>query len=763
VGVSLFALIAFALISDTIAATAYELTVARCPRVLGVKADLPLAPDVQDFSSDSAARSMVEAAQFLEVALSPNGDWIAYTVTNGSFERNNYTSELLLQHVNTGSYEPPLRVVEHVSERPETFTPRWRPLENQSLSYFQPDPTPEGRRLVSYDISTKQTTAIVINEIRKTPQPNDGPVRPLLKTVSGNYRWSPRGRFIAFTAPLREGNGLDPRRGVVVSGQWTGSSTAGLFVLDVMTGAVEQLSPETLHVVNFDWSPDERALAVSATPDAEGIPAFRTDLFIIDRSTRSVSPLVVQAGMDGNPRWSPDGRWIVFTSQFGFQTYYGGWSAVVEAKGGKPIRLGNEEDPKLPFYTEIYWAPDSRAVYFSSEYYYHMTRVLLRACLPEANSVTSLGPSPLGLNEEPFDDNFSLSADARMVAFTRETMSSPPELYVTSPTEEGFSRPRQVTHLTPSFPLDQKVRLESLSWPSRDGKFTIHGILLTPAASWKSGRVTAALPTLVYLHGGPNMFPRGFNQQNFGSGSQMPLAARGYAVLVPNTRGRGGYGEAFQRGMRDGPSAGRLPYEDMMAGVDLLVQRGIADSERLGVYGFSYGGYLTSYVVTQTNRFKAAVVRESHMFEWLTFAMRSLAGTDSELLMRDLYGFRDPFDNAERTRLIAESPGFNMNRVSTPTLLLFGNKAGARSVGRPLFGALQWRKIPSEFVVYDDGHSFERPAAIADCLARTADWFDYWIRGYEDPAPGKREQYAKWRKMHEDWKAAKAARKAVKK
>jgi dipeptidyl aminopeptidase/acylaminoacyl peptidase len=205
------------------------------------------------------------------------------------------------------------------------------------------------------------------------------------------------------------------------------------------------------------------------------------------------------------------------------------------------------------------------------------------------------------------------------------------------------------------------------------------------------------------------------------------MAARGYAVLVPNTRGRGGYGTGFLRGMRDGHSAGRLPFEDAMAGVDLLIERGVSNPNQLGVYGHSYGGYLTSYAITQTQRFKAAVDYEGIAPEWFSLAMVASPGTDWGLLARDLYGIVDPSDPAERARLIAESPGLNMDHVTTPTLLVFGAESLASTAGAPLAALLERFNIPSEFLVYDEGHGFARPAAVADALIQTEAWMDKWV------------------------------------
>jgi dipeptidyl aminopeptidase/acylaminoacyl peptidase len=327
-------------------------------------------------------------------------------------------------------------------------------------------------------------------------------------------------------------------------------------------------------------------------------------------------------------------------------------------------------------------------------------------------------------------------------------VTTPPELYIVAIGPDGApaGEPRALTRLSPDFALRSLVRVETLSWPSPDGRFTIHSLLLTPASAWSGGTLRGPLPTLLHYVGGPNMVRRGFAQDGWNN-TQLALAARGYAILVPNTRGRGGYGDAFQRGIRDGRTNARLPYADAMAGVELLIAKGIADPARLGVLGHSYGGFLTEYTITQTARFKAAVVHEGHVVEMMNPRYTMFAQTsDNALLARDLYGVHDPFDDAERARLIADSPGFNGHKVKTPTLLLFGIKSGvAETVGEVFFDVLRRFNVPSALFVYDEGHVFGRPGAIADDATRTAEWLDHWVRGMPYPDAARARDYDAWK------------------
>jgi len=327
----------------------------------------------------------------------------------------------------------------------------------------------------------------------------------------------------------------------------------------------------------------------------------------------------------------------------------------------------------------------------------------------------------------PSDIMHSISADKRRMAFHRSSIMAPPELFVVDLDTKGHpdQPPRQITKLSPNFPLRDVARTKIISWPSQDGKFTIHGILLTPTSAGSSRKIKRPLPTALYIQGGPSMVRYSF----LGKFYPPALAARGYAVLIPNTRGRGGYGDALHNGIRDGKSRYRLPYEDAMAGLDQLIERGVADVNRLSILGHSYGGGLTAYTVTRTNRFKAAVVHEGNT---------NLMGS---LLLRDLYGVYNSVDPVERTRLYLESPVFNVDQAKTPTLLQYGAKAWAGSEGIQFFSVLRHSNVPSAMFVYDEGHVFNRPAAVADDLTRTIEWIDYWVRDIKYSATERAVDY----------------------
>jgi dipeptidyl aminopeptidase/acylaminoacyl peptidase len=680
---------------------------------------------------EQAALAMAETPQIGDVVLSPDGKWVTYAVTRRSVERNSQETERFLQRV-------PQR-----GEYPEKATPlgipggaaavQWR-SDGKCLSVILSSAmngdgreTPrDDTRFACHDIEAGKLHVI--------------PVRG--RAVTPNYQWSPSGKYVAFIAPLAERAPLDPRRGVP-HGLIEPYRPNALFILDVQSGATTQLTLDSLNVAPFPafaWSPDEKSIAAAVHNGPKMEAVYDTgDLVVIDVASRRVRVLVDRPGMDAAPCFSPDGRFIAFATHQGDPAYRPGWPAIVSTREGRIIDF--PKDSAMGF-RSCRWSEDGRAFYYVSPM--EMTRRLVRA-EPATRRVEALPQaSDLAL---AYEDNRSFSADGRIMAFTRESLTTPPDLFVSFLDETGAPEGAAVrlTNLAPNVALGGGIRVEEVSWPSSDGKFTIHSLLLTPR------KVQDKLATLLYIVGGPSMVDRGFFHD--GWGSYLPLAARGYAVLIPNTRGREGYGAEFNDGIRTGRSRGRLPLGDGLAGLDLLIKRGIADPDRAAVLGHSYGGYLTAYAITQTHRFKAAVIHDAPLYSTLGLEVGFPRNSWWRLLWRDLCGVQDPFDPEERARIVEEnSPGLHAERVKTPTMLISATKNGPlppygavypnawRDSG-PFYHSLRRFDVPAALLVYDEPHVWQRPAAIADDFTRTAEWLDYWVLGKPFPDPVRAKEY----------------------
>jgi dipeptidyl aminopeptidase/acylaminoacyl peptidase len=257
---------------------------------------------------------------------------------------------------------------------------------------------------------------------------------------------------------------------------------------------------------------------------------------------------------------------------------------------------------------------------------------------------------------------------------------------------------------------------EVLSWKSSDG-LDVEGLLTYPVGYQTGKRV----PLLLVIHGGP----AGVFTQSFlaGSRSVYPLAAfssRGYAVLRVNPRGSSGYGQKFRyANMKDW---GGGDYQDLMTGVDKVIQMGVADPERMGVMGWSYGGYMTSWIVTQTKRFKAASVGAG-----VTNLMSFIGTADIPAFIPDYFGGQ-PWENLDVYR--SHSAMFNMKGVSTPTLVQHG-EADERvpiSQGYEFYNALKVLNVPTRMIVLPRmPHGPNEPKMVLKASQTNLEWFEKYV------------------------------------
>jgi len=345
---------------------------------------------------------------------------------------------------------------------------------------------------------------------------------------------------------------------------------------------------------------------------------------------------------------------------------------------------------------------------------YHFGRHLFEGDL-DTNKVRQLSPNGR------YYQHYSFSADARHLALAIEDVTTPSDVYMTS---LPWHAPRKLTNLHPGWSDIRRAQVRTTKWRSRDNRFDIEGVVILPP-DWRPGK---RLPTLLYIPGGPSMPRMGFmmDEPFF---PFLVFAARGWAVFIPSSRGRNGFGmEMWYAISRDAdPMPG--PFADVMSGVDDLIARGIADPDKLAFSGLSYGGTLGSYVLTHTTRFKAGDINEGFP-NTLRLALRYAGSPFSRQLLHDQYGTGSPWNKKDLRVLWENSPVYAMDHAKTPTLLEFGELAGARDEGVELYSGLQYFHVPSMFIVYPrTGHGIEEPKLLIDSYRRQLSWFDYWVLG----------------------------------
>ncbi len=524
--------------------------------------------------------------------------------------------------------------------------------------------------------------------------------------------WSPDGKSVAFLRrdPPDLGRQLDESRGDDAQVADSGYRYHRLCVLDVASGVVKQVSPlGAAQVWQCAWSPDglELLAAVTPTPKAEQ-QAGTTDVVVYTLATGSARRLCTVEGYVSSPCWSPDGRQVAFLAALEQPAH--GEIVLVPASGGEPRGLLGEAELTA---TWLAWPASVDRLLFSAQVDLQSG---LFAITPGGDPVPIWRPDQL--SRGVFGTDFSLDGSATLAATVRSGPETPPEVWVgpierSSPvaSERPDSRFRQVTDLHSQGSGCKLGRTETVYWRARDG-LCLSGLLVLPPG-YQLGH---SVPLVVRPHGGPGMvWSDGFYAS--GPGWTHLLANHGIAVFMPNPRGGAGRGRAFLLANRG--DLGGSDFTDIMSGIDALIERGVADPSRLGIGGWSYGGYMTAWAITQTDRFKAAVVGAG-IVNWISYEGQC----DCPQLFPRWYTLEDVYH--QRQRSIASSPITHAARVRTPTLILQGAddpRVPAPQAGE-LYQGLRQLGVPVEYVCYPrEGHSITERQHQLDLLRRASGWF----------------------------------------
>ncbi|MDT0632379.1 S9 family peptidase [Rubrivirga sp. S365] len=533
------------------------------------------------------------------------------------------------------------------------------------------------------------------------------------------FRWSPDGARIAYTARDPETDEDKARtkekRDVIVVDQ--NFDYTHLWVVDAEPGTdgerdAQRLTGGTFHVAEFDWTPDGRTLVFSHQEDPRISTGFsERDLSTVPADSGAVVPLVTWGGADGQPLVSPDGRLVAFVSHGGSPQEVGlGDVYVVPLAGGAPRKLADTPDRSASL---LAWSADGRHVYALESV--GTTRAVIAIPTDGADAeVVAQGDGVVA--------NVAFDADGRTMAFTFEDPATPPEVYTST---VGAFDPVAVSSVHADVPLPAMGRTEVVSWTSPDGT-PVEGLLTYPVGYEEGRRV----PLVLNIHGGP----AGVYTQSFTGGPSIyqlqTFAQRGYAVLRPNPRGSTGYGRDFRyANVRDW---GFGDYEDVMSGVDAVIERGVGHPDSLAVMGWSYGGYLTSFAVTRTDRFKAA-----SMGAGLPNLVSMVTTTDIPNYLVAHLGGREvweDYDAYERHSAI-----YRVANVTTPTQVIHGanDLRVPFTQGQEFYVALQRRGVKTEMVVLPrTPHGPREPKLLMATTPYILSWFEEHLRGRDvEPDP----------------------------
>ncbi len=543
--------------------------------------------------------------------------------------------------------------------------------------------------------------------------------------------WSPDGKQLGLlytegaTRPSGALDAMKPPAGVIGV---EGLEVQRVAAVDAASGQVSPITPAGLSVYEFDWSPDSKKLAyVAAPPPGENnwwVAKLYTQPVMADGGSAPAAklggraafdpgalldPSTVEGPMHGMqiavPRWSPDGSKIAFIGGLmSDQGATGGDLYIIPTAGGAPVNVTakGEDSPAW-----LQWTSDTSLIVSSVSK--GMSRVSSARLDGSALTSSELFTQPASIGDGRLELSLSL-ANNHTAAFIQTSFDHAPEVFVTK--LEAGATPRAVTRinagLKPSW-----GKAVSVNWKN-DG-FDVQGWLIEPANYDPSKKY----PMIVMVHGGPSsaVLPR---WPGVGYGG-VPFSTLGYFVLMPNPRGSYGEGEKFTQANRKDFGYGDL--RDVLAGVDAVEKQYPVDDKRLGLTGWSYGGFMTMFGVTQTNRFHAAV------------AGAGIANWQSYYGENSIDQWMTPFFGAtvyEDPKVYAKSSAIDfIKNVKTPTLVVVGDRDGECPSPQSFefWHALKAENVPTSLVVYpNEGHAFRLPEHRRDVLERALNWFEQYMQ-----------------------------------
>jgi dipeptidyl aminopeptidase/acylaminoacyl peptidase len=651
-------------------------------------------------------QSLEQVKYIRETQLSPDGSHIAWTVGGEGIFVAPLSNPANSQHVTACES----------GMKGEEGGIAWSP-DSKSLAFFS-------------SCTTNHKAGIFTDEVGG----GDAPV--LLTELDGyakSLTYSPDGKFLSFlyvegaTRPSGALAAMKPPSGVIGVED---VEIQGVATVDASSGNLTLITPGNLHVYEFNWSPDSSKLAyIAATPPGEdnwwtaklyvqpltagpnGIPAGHGGAIIGGALRAGYEPYVV---FDPNtttgslhgfqiavPRWSPDGKQIAFIGGLmSDQGVTGGDIYVIPSTGGSARDVTRDSTRTASW---IHWLGGSKLVVT-----WIKDGAVEMGEIDPANgkTVANYGEAGGSIGNGHLLLGASVTQNAE-VAYVKSSFESAPEVYA----GKLGGAVRQITHLNDTL-KPSWGEAESVKWTNEG--LHVQGWLLYPANYDPHKKY----PLIVYVHGGPAY--ANMARWPYPGYGPVPFSALGYFVLMPNPRGSYGEGEKFTQANRKDFGYGDL--RDILAGVDTVIKQAPVDPNRVGITGWSYGGFMTMFAITQTHRFKAAVAGAG-LSDWLSYY-----GENSiDKWMIPYFGASVYDDPA----VYAKSSAINyIKNAKTPTLVVVGDRDGECPAPQSFefWHALRDQHIPTELVVYaGEGHGFSKPADRINVLERALGWFDKYM------------------------------------
>jgi dipeptidyl aminopeptidase/acylaminoacyl peptidase len=635
-------------------------------------------PRAKDGKKLLTALDLMKIAAVSAPRISPDGLRVAYAVSETKTEKDKEwknVSQIWVVPINGG------KARQYTRGEKSATAPEWSPDGN--MLAFLSDREKDGERQVWMMMA-------------------DGgeawPVTTHKGGVSG-FRFSPDGKQLLLSATDQPSKDEEDRKKVKDDTMVIDHDIkmTQLWLWNIEKKDEKRLTEGDFTVSDPQWSPDGTRITYTTRPTPRADDGALSDVWMVTVASGDKKKLASGDGSSDNARWSPNGEWIAYTGSTdrdpGPSTTY---LYLLPATGGTPKQLTAKFD--LSVGTPV-WARDGRTIYFSTNVLEAIEVYSGDVATGAVKQITKRRGS-IGITE--------ISRDGKAIVGTMSSSKQPTELYASN---ADFSSLKPLTDHNSWLKDYTLADSEVVKWKSKDGT-DVEGLLTKPVG-YAAG---AKVPFLLNPHGGPT----GASINNF-SGTVQVLAANGFAVLQPNFRGSTGKGLAFAQANKN--TWGKGDYEDCMTGVDAMIASGIADPDRLGAFGWSYGGYMTFWILTQTDRFKAVSPGAG-----LTNIYSMYSQTDIHRYLNWFYTDKAPW-NAQDLYW-DRSPMKYVNNVKTPTMIMHGQVDTRVPIAQAqeFYQALVERKVPVEFVVYPrENHGFTEPRHNLDRVRRYVKFFAKYL------------------------------------